>query len=155
MIWTEEKSSGYIREKENNGGMFMRKPAKRLSKKDLDSVLQVMRRWPDMQRVEVAKLVFHCEWQRQEIERLENELYELKQKDFFRNQDKINESINDPRPSPEVAPKVFSPLRERLYKMACEGQKGSDLWNLTLKWNRLTEAKALSLVEEYKAEKVA
>jgi hypothetical protein len=48
-------------------------------------------------------------------------------------------------------PKQFFPLKERLKLMIQNGKKGSDEWNKTLKWNRLTEDKVELMLKEGEA----
>lgn len=120
--------------------------AKRLTKKELDALKDLMRMWPHMQRAEAAKLIYHIESLRLDIERLENSLYELEQKHFFNEV----ENLKNPQPKPqptESHERVSVPLRQRLYTMDKEGKKGTKEWDATVRWNGLTEAQIKALIE--------
>lgn len=118
---------------------------KRLSKKEYDGVLRIMRQWPSHLRDVAAKLVWH-------IQDIEKENADLKRKidkhlapTFFEKP--------EPMKSPQYREYLAAPQNEReplyvrLKKMIDAGETHTTEWNLTLKWNSLTTEEAFALAE--------
>lgn len=116
---------------------------KKQTRKELKAIAEVCRLWPQAYLNQATKLFIHIKSQEQEIESLNNHLNELRQANFFKQQELINENITQPI-KPKEAIRRY-PLRERLAMMI----RGSDEWNLTLKLNQLTEEQAQALIKEW------
>lgn len=116
--------------------------AKKLNYKEYNELLVHMRRWVNPYRNEAAKLIYHIQFQLDEIKRLEATVRELEQIRLGFEKEKI--MAPKPTPEPVVKPQKY-PLGRRLAEM----KVGSPEWLQALKWNRLTEEQALTLASEY------
>lgn len=124
---------------------------KRLSGKDYDETLKIMRRWPDPYRALMAKVVHHVSWQFAEIERLDKRLRELEQIGLA--EDKSKSYVATPKVTPpyesHVKKNVKWPIYKRLSYLSHHLGWESLEVNQILKWNSLSIADAKELVRDY------
>lgn len=108
-----------------------------------------MRRWVEPYRSLAAKLIHHIAWQLSEIDRLNSRLKLLEQTGLELEAAKPHVPYK-PKPMP---PPIVKPadermsLPQRLAKMNRDGERGSESWIRTLKWNRINEKEADELIE--------
>lgn len=128
--------------------------AERLSPKDFEELLKIMRMWPDPYRSNVAKLIHHISWQMDEIKRLDDRLRSLEQVGLEEEIKKVKATFpgaqevkqeDPPKQYYKKTPPEKWPLSKRLRFYKSTGDKKA--WDSTLKWNNLTEEKALVMVQ--------
>jgi len=120
---------------------------KRLSSKEYQELLQIMRRWPDPYRKEAAKLVHHIAFQFTDIKKLEEEVRYLRQKSFEYDKTKLVEKkVTESVPKSPIHMEKW-PLGRRLADIKSRNAKPE--WDRTLKWNKLSENDANRLISEY------
>lgn len=115
----------------------------RLSAKDWEALLKIMRHWPQTYRDGIAPLVWHCSFINEKLLKVEAQNHDLRQQGMFKsikeNETRVNSGpVEKPR-------KEYYPLSKRLADMIEAGLQASPQWVLTLKWNKLTEQEALAL----------
>lgn len=125
-----------------------------LNRPELEAVYEIMRLWVDPYKSQASKLARHIASLQIDIDNLEREITDLKNIKFQFEKEKqgtLSIPIKDQqileersKPKPEKWP-----LPKRLSNMKFNQQIGSDIWNTVLKWNRLTEEQALTMIEEY------
>lgn len=123
----------------------------KLSPKEYEALLKTMRFWNPAQRDEVAKLVWHAAWQKDQIDRMEKDLHTYRQADMFREKQANDAKLNQVPVVKEPPPEKW-PLRKRLYTMKMNGLLSGPIWEQTLRWNSITNEKALSLIDEFEKE---
>lgn len=113
-----------------------------LSPKDLDGVVRIARGWPNYTYPEVLKLLQHIAAITQSFEHLQNSI----QADIFKKPDLVKPMAQYPEfQKPKGLPEKF-PLARRLQIMIEEGERGGELWKLTLKHNQLSEENADKII---------
>lgn len=129
------------------------KPTGRLlTATEYKALLDHMRLWPPGYRDKVASLVRHAQALKDALQKARDELQELRQAELFRKGTEAEELAKRTAmapPPPPREPKVCYPLPVRLREMVAAGQRGSDEWARTLRWNSLTEAHADRLLQEF------
>jgi hypothetical protein len=121
---------------------------KRLIKKELDDLIDTMRRWVDPYKGGVHRLLRHIEWQKKEIAILEREVHDLRQQAFIKKSDEISQRPPPP-PIPIINKPEKWPLNKRLWDLKRRGMVGTEEWAVNLKWNQLDNDLALRMIEEY------
>lgn len=129
----------------------------RLSSKDYDELLKIMRRWPQPYVGIVAKLIGHLSWQFDEIKRLKERLDKLEQPELLNEEQKLLQAFpgsqikkeSDPLPTTRESRQLEKyPLPKRLRWYQLNNDKEG--WAQTLKWNNLTEDHALEMIKDVK-----
>ncbi|MBP9708968.1 MAG: hypothetical protein KBD78_15130 [Oligoflexales bacterium] len=101
--------------------MKLKVKAKRLVNEKFEDALKIMRLWPDYQRDVVHDLLMHVQYLNESIEKLETEIRNYKEIEFFeeKKQIELKQNIIDvtPQLSKSLKPteKLFSPRGERYY----------------------------------------
>ena len=132
----------------------MSSKGKRLSSKEYDDLLKIMRRWPEPYLGIMAKIIWHLIWQTDEIKRLDASLKKLQQSAFD-----DPPAVKPKAPTPDYTPHVKDtakwPLSKRLKHIADTEGRDSDSWKQSLKWNALREEDATKLIDSYIEDKLA
>lgn len=119
--------------------------AKKLSKKDYELLLSQLRKLTPHIRDLIVPLVHHTQYCHNQLDSLESELRDLKQRHFF---ESPKPQISESGQTWKKETKVFSPLKERLKAMLDNGHYGSDAWKRTLKWNdNMSDQTALNIAK--------
>lgn len=123
---------------------------KRLSSKDYEATLAVMRRWPDPYRSTMALIVHHLQWQANEIRKLEEEVRHFRQQSFLEEKKQLEATKAKPAPVGLLKEELEKwPLYKRLKFIFDTDGKDSTSWNQALKWNYITDEQALDLIRDY------
>lgn len=124
----------------------------RISSKDYDELLKIMRKWPDPYRGMVAKLVNHIGWMFDENKRLDDRLKKLEQTGLA---DEAASAMSHfpgskvlaKNEAPKPAAKVFLTTAQILKGIAEISGTDSPEWRRALKYKALSHDDAIKLIK--------
>lgn len=129
--------------------------AQRISSKDYEDLLKLMRRWPQPYVAIAAKLIGHIAWQFEENKRLDNRLKKLEQEGLLdslkKPQATTTQITTPPLPIPPPKSTVENdkwPLAKRLAYY--RDNEDNEAWEKALKWNKLSGNEAMEMIKDVK-----
>ncbi len=124
---------------------------------DLVDITKWVIRYGTQQDKERYRVVFkEIERLRNEVKKLKKQIQELSAPDLIPQPDKekrVADLIEKTRNEIRKTQWQGESLPERLFAMKMNNQIDSELWNRTLKWNKLSLEKALELIAEFEKTK--
>ena len=128
--------------------------SQRISSKDYEELLKLMRCWPEPYRSKIAPLIWNTTYMFNEIERLKARLDKLEQPELLNEVQRLTQAFvgsremkpNDPMPKTKVE-KVYVSVAERLRFIKDTNGIDSPEWKRMLKYKGLINEHALKLIE--------